>query len=235
MTHSSSYSTRAEFERFDCTNLKQFPVVHCSLQHKCYYLNTSSLVSSHGSHSRCVFNAELSGSSVQSISAAELLKQQKTLHRQRFQARQKRAEEIQKRCVCMYVCACYGEWMMDRIKYLNYWTDFFFLRVLQNTGGAGIPARPSINRAALPSSKAASEAHKSSSPPKPDLSVPPVPTLGRGYTEGEDILLDMSPPPCSKSISAAKVGAPFVTENKIRQAAWYVNQNIYNSFWLVLY
>ncbi|MCI4389109.1 hypothetical protein PGIGA_G00093960 [Pangasianodon gigas] len=119
---------------------------------------------------------ELSGSSVQSISAAELLKQQKTLHQQRFQARQKRAEEIQK-------------------------------RVLQNTGGAVIPARPSINRAVLPSQKAASEVPKGSSPPKPGLSTPPVPTLGRGYTEGDDILLDMSPPPCSKSISAAKLAA----------------------------
>ncbi|MCJ8743358.1 hypothetical protein PDJAM_G00092990 [Pangasius djambal] len=119
---------------------------------------------------------ELSGSAVQSISAAELLKQQKTLHQQRFQARQKRAEEIQK-------------------------------RVLQNKGGAVIPARPSINRAVLPSQKAASEVPKGSSPPKPGLSTPPVPTLGRGYTEGDDILLDISPPPCSKSISAAKRAA----------------------------
>ncbi|XP_026779649.3 protein MCM10 homolog [Pangasianodon hypophthalmus] len=119
---------------------------------------------------------ELPGSSVQSISAAELLKQQKTLHQQRFQARQKRAEAIQK-------------------------------RVLQNTGGAVIPDRPSINRAVLPSQKAASEVPKGSSPPKPGLSTSPVPTLGRGYTEGDDILLDMSPPPCSKSISAAKLAA----------------------------
>ncbi|KAG7320365.1 hypothetical protein KOW79_016218 [Hemibagrus wyckioides] len=119
---------------------------------------------------------ELSGSSVQSISAAELLKQQKELHKQRFQTRQKRAEEIQK-------------------------------RVLQNSGGAAITARPATNRAVAPSSKAAPEVPKSSSPPKPGLSSPPVPTLGRGYTEGEDIFLDMSPPPCSKSISAAKLAA----------------------------
>ncbi|XP_017349971.1 protein MCM10 homolog isoform X2 [Ictalurus punctatus] len=119
---------------------------------------------------------ELSGASVQSISAAELLKQQKALHQQRFQARHKRAEEIQK-------------------------------RVLQSTGGAMIPARPSVNRADLSSPKAASEGRKGSSPPRPGLSTPPVPTLGRGYTEGEDILLDMSPPPCSKSISAAKLAA----------------------------
>ncbi|KAF7693973.1 protein MCM10 homolog [Silurus meridionalis] len=120
---------------------------------------------------------ELSGSSVQSISAAELLKQQKALHQQRFQARHKRAEEIQK-------------------------------RVLQNSGGAVIPARPSTNRAALLSPKAASDVPKGSSPPKPKLStLPPVPTLGRGYTEGEDILLDMSPPPCKKSILAAKLAA----------------------------
>ncbi|KAM9467704.1 protein MCM10 homolog [Clarias gariepinus] len=116
---------------------------------------------------------DLAGSSVQSISAAELLKQQKALHQQRFQARQKRAEEIQK-------------------------------RVLQNTGGAVIPVRPSIN-GALP--KAASEVPKGFSPPKPALSTPPIPTLGRGFTEGEDILLDISPPPCKKSISAAKLAA----------------------------
>ncbi|KAF4079705.1 hypothetical protein AMELA_G00181290 [Ameiurus melas] len=114
---------------------------------------------------------ELSGSSVQSISAAELLKQQKALHQQRFQARHKRAEEIQK-------------------------------RVLQSPGSAVIPARPSVNRVDLSSPRS-----KGSSPPKPGLSTPPVPTLGRGYTEGEDILLDMSPPPCSKSISAAKLAA----------------------------
>lgn len=72
-----------------------------------------------------------------------------------------------------------------------------------------IPARPSVNRADLSSPKAASEGRKGSSPPRPGLSTPPVPTLGRGYTEGEDILLDMSPPPCSKSISAAKVCVPF--------------------------
>ncbi|XP_047659776.1 protein MCM10 homolog isoform X1 [Tachysurus fulvidraco] len=119
---------------------------------------------------------DVSGSSVQSISATELLKQQKALHQQRFQARQKRAEEIQK-------------------------------RVLQNKGGSTITSRPSLNRTKTPSPKAASEVPKGYSPPKPGLSTPPVPTLGRGYTEGEDILLDMSPPPCSKSISAAKLAA----------------------------
>ncbi|XP_036433399.1 protein MCM10 homolog isoform X2 [Colossoma macropomum] len=121
-------------------------------------------------------SAEPSTSSVLSISAADLLKQQKELHKQRLQARQKRAEEIQK-------------------------------RVLQNTGGAVGPARPSINSGALLSQKAGSEVSKGSSPPARRLSAPPVPTLGRGFMEGEDILLDMSPPPPSKSLSAAKMAA----------------------------
>lgn len=114
------------------------------------------------------------------------------------------------------------------------WTDFvFFLRVLQNSGGVAITARPTTNRAVAPSPKAASEVPKSSSPPKPGLCSPPVPTLGRGYTEGEDIFLDMSPPPCSKSISAAKVCVPCVTGNKIRQAAWWDKQ--YKSFILAFF
>lgn len=211
-----------------CTNQKQFPMAHNSFQHVLLlkYIKSCEWVSAgaHGSHSCCVFNAEPSGSSVQSISAAELLKQQKMLHQQRFQTRQKRSEEIQKRCVCacacVHVCVCYEEWMMERIKCVELliWLLLLFFRVLQNTGGAMIPAGPSMNKAVLLSSKAASEACKNSSPPKPDLSTHPVPTLGRGYTDGEDILLDMSPPPCSKRISAAKVCVP--TENKIRQAEW---------------
>lgn len=90
-----------------CTNQKQLPVGHISFQHKCYYLNTSCLVSGLMLVLMAlfcfVFNADLAGSSVQSISAAELLKQQKALHQQRFQARQKRAEEIQKRCVLVCI------------------------------------------------------------------------------------------------------------------------------------
>ncbi|KAL7827996.1 hypothetical protein AOLI_G00311480 [Acnodon oligacanthus] len=121
-------------------------------------------------------SAEASASTVQSISAADLLKQQKELHKQRLQARQKRAEEIHK-------------------------------RVLQNTRGAVVPATPTTNSAALLSLKARSEVPKGSSPPAHRLSAPRVPTLGRGFVEGEDILLDMSPPPPSKSLSAAKMAA----------------------------
>ncbi|XP_072530076.1 protein MCM10 homolog [Salminus brasiliensis] len=118
-----------------------------------------------------------SGPAVQSISASDLLKQQKEMHKQRMQARQKRAEEIQK-------------------------------RVLQKTGGTVAPARPSVNRGALLSPKAASEVPNGSSPPERRLSAPAVPTLGRGFSEGDDIFLDMSPPPPrSKSLSSAKLAA----------------------------
>ncbi|KAI4897760.1 hypothetical protein NFI96_033928, partial [Prochilodus magdalenae] len=121
-------------------------------------------------------STDTSGSTVLSVSATDLLKQQKELHKQRLQARQKRAEEIQK-------------------------------RVLQNTGGAVVPARPSINRGAVLSPKAGSKVPNDSSPPEKRRSAPLVPTLGRGFTEGEDILLDMSPPSSSKSLSAAKMAA----------------------------
>ncbi|XP_026887887.2 protein MCM10 homolog [Electrophorus electricus] len=100
------------------------------------------------------------GPPVQSISASDLLKQQKVLHQQRLQARRKRGEEIQK-------------------------------RMLQNTGATVVPARPSINRGALLSPKAAS----------------PVPTLGRGFMDGEDIILDMSLLPPPKSPAATKLAA----------------------------
>ncbi|XP_066525242.1 protein MCM10 homolog [Hoplias malabaricus] len=111
-----------------------------------------------------------SGSTVLSISASDLLKQQKELHKQMLQARRKRADEIQK-------------------------------RVLKNTA---VPARPSINRGALLSPKA--EVPNASSPPSRRLNAPLVPTLGRGFTEGEDIVLDVSPP-SSKSLSTAKLAA----------------------------
>ncbi|XP_022526967.2 protein MCM10 homolog isoform X1 [Astyanax mexicanus] len=120
--------------------------------------------------------ADSSGSTVQSISASDLLKQQKQMHKQRLEARQKRAEEIQK-------------------------------RVMQKTRGAAVPARPAVNRGALLSPKAASEVPKRSCPPERRLSAPPIPTLGRGFSEGDDILLDMSPPPRSKSLSSAKLAA----------------------------
>lgn len=44
-----------------------------------------------------LFNLAVAGSSVQSISASDLLKQQKEQHQERMLARKKRAEEIQKR------------------------------------------------------------------------------------------------------------------------------------------
>ncbi|TRY82967.1 hypothetical protein DNTS_009633 [Danionella cerebrum] len=103
------------------------------------------------------------GSSFQSISASDLLKQQKEQHQQRLMARKKRAEEIQK-------------------------------RVLQSNGGT------------LLSPKTASEAPKGMSGSVSRLSGPPVPTLGRGFSEGEDIFLDLSPP-SAKGFSTAKLAA----------------------------
>ncbi|XP_065121752.1 protein MCM10 homolog [Paramisgurnus dabryanus] len=115
------------------------------------------------------------GSSILSISASDLLKQQKAQHQERLQARTKRAEEIQK-------------------------------RVLQNSRGPVVPSQTAVSRGPLLSPKAASEVPKRSTDPVCQLSAPPVPTLGRGFSEGEDILLDLSPPP-SKSLSAAKMAA----------------------------
>ncbi|KTF92612.1 hypothetical protein cypCar_00003472 [Cyprinus carpio] len=113
----------------------------------------------------------VAGSSVQSISASDLLKQQKEELQQRMLARKKRAEEIQK-------------------------------RVLQSSA----PSRPNVSRGSLLSPKAASQVPKGSPGFTSCLSGPPVPTLGRGFSEGEDILLDTSPP-SSKSLSAAKLAA----------------------------
>ncbi|XP_026065176.1 protein MCM10 homolog [Carassius auratus] len=116
-------------------------------------------------------NTAVAGSSVQSISASDLLKQQKEELQQRILARKKRAEEIQK-------------------------------RVLQSSA----PSRPNVSRGPLLSPKAASQVQKGSPGLTSCLSGPPVPTLGRGFSEGEDILLDTSPP-SSKSLSAAKLAA----------------------------
>ncbi|XP_028811016.1 protein MCM10 homolog isoform X2 [Denticeps clupeoides] len=93
------------------------------------------------------------GPLIQSISASELLKQQKAQHKERILNRQKRAEEIQK-------------------------------RVLQNSGKSTPLVRPT-----------------------PCPSDPATPTLGRGFCEGDDIVLDLSPPPPSSSISVAKLAA----------------------------
>uniref|UniRef100_A0A8C1MAT6 Protein MCM10 homolog n=1 Tax=Cyprinus carpio TaxID=7962 RepID=A0A8C1MAT6_CYPCA len=116
-------------------------------------------------------NTAVAGSSVQSISASDLLKQQKEELQQRMLARKKRAEEIQK-------------------------------RVLQSSA----PSRPNVSRGSLLSPKAAWQVPKGSPGFTSCLSGPPVPTLGRGFSEGEDILLDTSPP-SSKSLSAAKLAA----------------------------
>ncbi|XP_077091069.1 protein MCM10 homolog [Siphateles boraxobius] len=118
----------------------------------------------------------VTGSSVQSISASDLLKQQKEQHQQRMLARKKRAEEIQNRVLG------------------------------QNSGGPVAPSRPSVSRGPLLSPKAASEVPKGSCAPASRLSGPAVPSLGRGFSEGEDILLDLSPP-SSKSLSATKLAA----------------------------
>ncbi|KAK2892975.1 hypothetical protein Q8A67_012963 [Cirrhinus molitorella] len=117
-------------------------------------------------------NTVVAGSSVQSISASDLLKQQKEQHQQRMLARKKRAEEIQK-------------------------------RVLQ----CSAPSRPNVSRGPLLSPKAASEVPKGSSGLTSRLSGPPVPTLGRGFSEGEDVLLDLSPPSSKPGLSAAKLAA----------------------------
>lgn len=117
-------------------------------------------------------SSAVAGSSVQSVSASDLLKQQKEQHQQRMMARKKRAEEIQK-------------------------------RVLQSGGAPVASSRPNVSRGPLLSPKAASEGPKGSGS---SLSGPAVPTLGRGFSEGEDIVFDMSPP-SSKSLSATKLAA----------------------------
>ncbi|XP_051544756.1 protein MCM10 homolog isoform X2 [Myxocyprinus asiaticus] len=120
-------------------------------------------------------NKVVSGSSVQSISAADLLKQQKEQHQQRLMDRKKRADEIQK-------------------------------RVLQNSAGPFVHSQPAVNGGPLLSPKATSEVPEGPPGSMSRLSGRPVPTLGRGFSEGEDILLDLSPP-SSKIQSAAKLAA----------------------------
>ncbi|KAL2076340.1 hypothetical protein ACEWY4_028064 [Coilia grayii] len=106
---------------------------------------------------------------VLSITAAELLKQQKALHQQRALNRQKRAQEIQQ-------------------------------RVLQNSGKAPPTTKPLSSGSGVPSQKPLPL-------PSPSPSNPNKPTLGRGFSEGDDILFDLSPPPASSSQSAAKMAA----------------------------
>ncbi|KAK2858790.1 hypothetical protein Q5P01_003410 [Channa striata] len=123
------------------------------------------------------------GAPVQSISASDLLKQQKQKQRELLENRRRRAAEIQK-------------------------------RVLQNTAGPKPGASSSSlsssppSRHSLMSPKAASEVPKASQSP----TVPHTPTLGRGFSEGEDILFfENSPPPAptpsTLGLSAAKLAA----------------------------
>eukprot|EP00066_Takifugu_rubripes_P022557 XP_011611823.1 PREDICTED: protein MCM10 homolog [Takifugu rubripes] len=128
---------------------------------------------------------DATGAPLRSISAKELLKQQKQKQQELRQKRLQRAEEIQK-------------------------------RVLQNSAGP----RPSTTttscsttsssqgKGALMSPKAACEVPKRTQSP----AAPHAPTLGRGFSEGEDILFfDKSPPQApaasSLSLSAAKMAA----------------------------
>ncbi|XP_008296168.1 protein MCM10 homolog [Stegastes partitus] len=116
---------------------------------------------------------DVTGAPVQSISASDLLKQQKQKQRELLENRRRRADEIQK-------------------------------RALQNSGGA----RPALSRGGLMSPKAASEVPKATQSP----SAPHTPTLGRGFSEGDDILFfDNSPPPApapsALNLSAAKLAA----------------------------
>lgn len=118
---------------------------------------------------------DASGAPIQSISASDLLKQQKQRQRELQEIRQRRAEEIQK-------------------------------RVVQNSTGPRSGSLPSLpGRGSLISPKAASEATHSPA-------APHTPTLGRGFSKGEDILFfDKSPPsaqlPSALSLSAAKLAA----------------------------
>uniref|UniRef100_A0A3B4UPG8 Protein MCM10 homolog n=1 Tax=Seriola dumerili TaxID=41447 RepID=A0A3B4UPG8_SERDU len=129
----------------------------------------------HGSQS---VSKDPTGAPVQSISASDLLKQQKQKQRELLESRRRRADEIQK-------------------------------RVLQNSerarpGSSSLPP----SREGLMSPKAASEVPKSTQSP----AAPHTPTLGRGFSKGEDILFfenspRSAPPPSALSLSAAKMAA----------------------------
>ena len=121
---------------------------------------------------------------LKSISATELLKQQKQKQKELLQNRLQRAEEIQK-------------------------------RVLQNSAGprpststSKYSSSSSQGKDALMSPKAACEVPKGTQSP----ATPHAPTLGRGFSEGEDILFfEQSPPQppatTALSLSAAKMAA----------------------------
>ncbi|XP_051248743.1 protein MCM10 homolog isoform X1 [Dicentrarchus labrax] len=113
---------------------------------------------------------------LQSITASDLLKQQKQKQREFLQNRRRRADEIQK-------------------------------KVLQSSAGPGPGSSSSLGRNGLTSPRAASEAPKATRSP----ATPHAPTLGRGFSEGEDILFfENSPPPAPAPrafLSATKLAA----------------------------
>lgn len=119
---------------------------------------------------------DTAGAPLQSISAADLLKQQKRKQQEFLQNRRRRAEEIQK-------------------------------KVSQGSAGPR-PSSSLSSSSSLTSLKAASEVPKATRSP----AAPHTPTLGRGFSEGEDILFfENSPPqapaPSALSLSAAKLAA----------------------------
>ncbi|XP_019948078.2 protein MCM10 homolog [Paralichthys olivaceus] len=118
------------------------------------------------------------GAPVQSITASDLLKQQKQKQRELLENRRRRADDIQK-------------------------------RVVQNSTGVKPGLSSSLRgQDGLMSPKAASEVPRSTQSP----AAPHTPTLGRGFSEGEDILFfENGPPPApaasALSLSAAKLAA----------------------------
>ncbi|XP_060936301.1 protein MCM10 homolog [Limanda limanda] len=129
----------------------------------------------HGSKS---VPTDATGAPVQSITASDLLKQQKQMQRELLQNRRQRAEEMKK-------------------------------GALQTSAGVR-PGLSTSSRAqgGLMSPKVASEVPRSTQSP----AAPHAPTLGRGFSEGDDILFfENSPPPApaasALSLSAAKLAA----------------------------
>ncbi|XP_026182070.1 protein MCM10 homolog isoform X2 [Mastacembelus armatus] len=131
----------------------------------------------HLAQGRQSVSKDAAGTPVQSISASDLLKQQKQKQRELLESRRRRVGEIQK-------------------------------RVLQNSAGPAPESSSSVGRDGLMSPKAASEAPRAIHSP----AVPHTPTLGRGFSEGEDILFfENSPPPVpapsALGLSATKLAA----------------------------
>ncbi|KAF7658348.1 hypothetical protein LDENG_00014030 [Lucifuga dentata] len=125
----------------------------------------------HLAHSSQSGSQGAAGATVQSISATDLLKQQKQKQKELLENRRRRADEIQK-------------------------------KVLQNSGGA----RPRLG--GLISPKAALVLPKATQ----SSTAPHTPTLGRGFSEGEDILFFensslLAPAPSALGLSAGKMAA----------------------------